>query len=104
MKNLDLGLRELIIGHRSIRGAEIHGTFLNLLNAASRTNRLVVNLNSGVLRMVDVKPLRVNWIREGGTRGVQQDLLCASGESEAENERQKQRGLLHSFHLSPQCG
>ena len=70
MQDLQLRLRELLVRHGSIRGAEIHGAGLELTYPAARSDGLVVNLNVRVRGVVNVKPLGINRIGKGGARGI----------------------------------
>src|SRR5450432_1289094 len=58
-------LVQLLGLERRIRRAEVDGAFGDLFDAAARADRLVVELDLGVLG-VSVRPLRVQRIREGG--------------------------------------
>src|SRR5690606_15041578 len=65
-----LCLGQLLIGHRSVRGAEVHGAGQHLPYAAAAADGLVVDLNARLL-VVFVEPPGVNRIREGGARSSQ---------------------------------
>jgi hypothetical protein len=58
-------LRQLVAGERRVGGAEGHGLGLDLLDAAARADRLIVQADIGLL-LIGVRPLGVNRIREGG--------------------------------------
>ena len=64
VQNLEAGLLELIVGHRAVGGAEIHGLCSQLANAAARTDGLVVDLDVRMQLVILVKPFRINRIRE----------------------------------------
>ena len=53
---------ELIVVHGAIGSAEIHGAFGDLLDAAARADRLVIDLQMDVLLVVFVKPLGIHGI------------------------------------------
>jgi hypothetical protein len=55
---------DLRIGHGRVGGAEIHGAFSELPDAASGPDRLVVDANAG-LSVVGIEPLGVDRIGEG---------------------------------------
>ena len=63
---------ELFVGHRAIGGAEIDRAGLQLANTAARADRLIVNLNVGVRRVVDVKPFRIDGVGERSAGGVEE--------------------------------
>ena len=58
-----LGVREFLVAHRPVGGAEIDGLFRQLSDAAARADRLVVDFDPGALSVVG-EPLRINGIRE----------------------------------------
>ena len=65
---------DLLILHGAVAGSEVNSASSYLRNSAAAANRLVVDLNIGVLLMVFIKPFRVDRIREGGTRCVELGL------------------------------
>jgi hypothetical protein len=56
---------ELLGLERRVRGAEVDGARRDLLDAAARADRLIVEADAGRLA-VRVRPLGVDGIREGG--------------------------------------
>ena len=86
---------------RHVGGAERDGLRLDLLDAAARTDRLIIEAVAGLLP-IGIRPFRVDRIREGGTRprdvgGVgrgEGDTRCGS------NERRADDGLELHFGLS----
>ena len=65
------GLLEVVRLQRHVGGAERHGLGLDLLDAAARADRLVVEADAGLL-LVGIRPFRVDRIRErrAGSRDV----------------------------------
>jgi len=57
-------LVELFLGHRCIAGAEGDRLGDDLLNAATGTDRLIVEADTGFI-LVGVRPLRIDRVREG---------------------------------------
>src|SRR5262245_36332046 len=72
MKDRHLRLRELLVGHRSIRGAEVDGTFQHLSDAAAAPDRLIVYLCVRLPFVKLVEPFGVEWVRKGRSRTVHQ--------------------------------
>src|SRR5216684_3170867 len=64
---------ELIVIHGAIGGAEIHGAFCDLLDAAAGAYRLIVDLKIRVLLVVLVKPLGIHGVRKGCARTVNRE-------------------------------
>src|SRR5208282_5285751 len=96
MQNLEFGLGELVVAHRPIRGAEINGTGQKLANPAPGANRLVVDLNVRVSRVVDVKPLGIDWVRESRSRCVEQHgALCPGGNCQCRKKESNKQGSFH---------
>ena len=58
-------LVELLALQRRVGGAEGHGLGLDLLDAAARADRLIVQADAGLL-LIGVRPLGVDRIGEGG--------------------------------------
>src|ERR1700704_4440552 len=48
MEDFNFGLRELFIGHGTIRGSKIPGACQNLANATAAANRLIISLHVGM--------------------------------------------------------
>ena len=72
MQNLEFSTcRELLVAHRAVRGAEIHGACCSCANSAARADGLIVDLHVRVGRVIHVKPLRVDRDRERGACGIQ---------------------------------
>ena len=74
MQHLDLGIRQLLIGHRTVAGAKVHHAFGHLANTAAAADRLVVDLHIRVRFTVLAKPFLVNRVGERGARACQFDL------------------------------
>ncbi len=77
MKDLDLWLGELIVGHRHIRRAEIHRARQKLTNAAARSYGLIIDTDIRMQAMIFFEPFRIDRIRESGSRAVDQARACA---------------------------
>ena len=71
---LGLKLLQLVVIHRSVGGAEIDGSFRDLLDPAARADRLIVDLSVLVNLAVFVEPLRIHRVKECGPRAGQGDL------------------------------
>ena len=71
---------ELFARQRRVGGAEGHGLGLDLLDAAARADRLIVQADAGLL-LIGVGPLGVDRIGEGraGAGDVGGDGRCESG-------------------------
>ena len=63
-------LRDLIIRHGHVRGAEVDCALRELLDSSAGADRLVVNLYLRVRFSIGFKPLLVNWRWECCTSGV----------------------------------
>src|SRR5207247_11360850 len=61
---------QLLFGHRTVRGAEKYGLVGDLLDAAARPDRLVVDANVRVQLVVLAEPLRIDRIGECGAGAV----------------------------------
>ncbi len=98
------GLVQLGRLERSVGSTEVDGLRLDLLDAATRTDGLIVERHTGLL-VIGVGPLRVHRIREGRTRTVNlHDLgVCRSHEAGAEQGRAHNQALAetlkHVVHL-----
>src|SRR5437762_1375408 len=55
---------ELIVVHRAIGGAKIHGAFGDLLDAAAGADGLIVDLKIGIFLVVLVKPFGIHRVRK----------------------------------------
>src|SRR5271169_549599 len=64
VEDLELRLRQLLVGHGTVTGAEVHRARRHLPNPAATADRLIVDLNVAVDFVVLIKPLRINGIRE----------------------------------------
>ena len=107
MQDRHTGLLELIVVHRAVGGAEIHGFIQQLANSAAGTNRLIVNLHVRMSLMIDVEPLGIHRIRERRSGGVQQNLACGSGKccNSQQNCKHGQALLRFAlFLLEVRCG
>jgi hypothetical protein len=67
VENVALHGGDLLVAHRPVGGAEIHGALSELADAAARADRLVADLDAR-LPVVGVEPLGVNrvWKRRAG--------------------------------------
>ena len=74
VQDLGLGLRELLVGHGTVAGAEIHGLRQHLTNAATASDGLVVELNIRMGLVVFAEPLLVHRIGESCASPVQSCL------------------------------
>src|SRR4051794_23114855 len=70
VKDLYLGLPELLVGHWTIAGAELDGLGKHLSDAAAAADRLVIDLNIAVLLVILAEPLGVHGIRKCSACGV----------------------------------
>src|SRR3982075_767885 len=61
---------ELLVVHGAVGGAEIHGAFCDLFDAAAGTDGLIVDLKIGVLLVVFVKPFGIHGVRKRCARAV----------------------------------
>src|SRR3989344_4468259 len=79
-------LVEFFDSERRVRGAEVHGPGRDLLDAAARTDGLIVHAHTG-LGLVDLGPFGVDGVGEGGTRAVNGcfGLNQARGQSERDH-------------------
>src|SRR6266851_1192669 len=88
---------ELIVVHGAIGGAEIHGAFGDLLNAAAGADRLIVNLKIGVLLVVFVKPLGIHGVRKCCARTVDRErAFRPQNASDGKNYQEHSCNSLHS--------
>src|SRR5205085_7689805 len=79
VQELALGFGELIVFHRSVRAAEVHSLFRDLLNAGARAYRLIVESHAGVSLVIFVEPLLVNGIGEGRAGALDARLAAGAG-------------------------
>src|SRR5205807_688244 len=89
---------ELIVIHGAIGGAEIDGTLGDLLNAAARTDRLIVDFDRGVFLVVYVEPFRIHGVRESGPRTSYGQRASCQDASDAESYQNDSYDALH-MHL-----
>src|SRR6266404_2167874 len=90
---LDAGrLQQLLAAHGSVGSAEVHRLLGDLLDAAARADRLVVDLHARVRLVVLAEPLRIDRERERGTRAVDQGGV-RRGRSARDREQRKQDPL-----------
>ena len=68
VKQLLLGLRQLLIIHRAIGCAEVDDHLRDLANACTRANRLVVDLNTRMRLAVLGEPTLINRVGKGAAR------------------------------------
>ncbi len=88
VRDVTLDRRDLLIRHRSVGRTEVDRTLRKLPDAAARSDRLVVDLDAGLLG-IRLKPAGVDGVRKGGARAVQIGLTlgrsrCAKRDSQAE--------------------
>src|SRR2546426_798864 len=67
-------LSELVVGHRAVGRAEVHGACGDLPDPAAATDGLIVEAGTLIDLRVLVEPLRVDRIREGRAGAVHQHL------------------------------
>src|SRR5437879_10454648 len=85
---------ELIVIHGAIGGAEIDGTLGDLLNAAARTDRFIVDFDRGGFLVVYVEPCRIHGVRERGPRTSYGQRGGCEDASEAEAYQHEYDGAL----------
>src|SRR5438445_1935783 len=68
--DLDFGLSQLFVGHRTIAGAEINGARDHLAESATAADRLIVKLNVRVQFVVLTKPFGVHGVGKCSSRPV----------------------------------
>src|SRR6266436_1727161 len=94
---------ELLVVHGTIGGAEIHGAFGDLFDAAARTDGLVVDLNIGILLVVFIEPLRIHGVRKRCARTVDREgAIGPQNASYAENYQEHSSDSLHASSPSEQ--
>ena len=76
---------QLVVGHRPVARAEEDRLARQLLDAAARADRLVVDLDVGVDLVVLGEPLRVDRVREGGAGAVDLDRSAPRASAAAAN-------------------
>src|SRR5882724_6225401 len=74
VEDLYFGLRQLLVAHGAVTGAEIYGLGQNLADAATAADGLIVELHIGMGLVVLTEPFLVHRIRKSGTRSVQRGL------------------------------
>src|SRR5256884_7389725 len=93
---------ELIVVHRAIGGAEIHGAFRDLLDAAAGADGLIVDFKIGVLLMVLVKPFGIHGVRKRcAGAGNRERAIGPQNAADGESYQEQSSNSLHA--LSP-CG
>src|SRR5438309_6882755 len=93
---------ELIVVHRAIGGAEIHGAFRVLLDAAAGADGLIVDFKNGVLLMVLVKPFGIHGVRKRcAGAGNRERAIGPQNAADGESYQEQSSNSLHA--LSP-CG
>src|SRR4029077_13726348 len=79
---------QLIVVHGTIGGAEIHGAFRDLLDAAAGSNGLIVDLYVPIFLMIFVEPLGIHRVGERRTRPVnRQWVICQHSSCSCEQQR-----------------
>src|SRR5207245_1278722 len=87
---------QLLVVHRPVGGAKIHRAFGHLLDPASRSNGLIVDLNVGILLVVLVEPFGINGVRERGTCAIDRErALRPESPAEGEDDHQQTSDSLH---------
>src|SRR5713226_9749511 len=89
---------ELLVVHGAIGGAEIHGAFGDLLDAAAGADRLIVDLKIGVPLVVFVEPLGIHGVRKCCARTVNRE--CAIRPQDTGDGENYQEHSCNSFHGS----
>ena len=64
VQDLEAGLLQLVVGHRSVGSAKIDGLVHELADSAARTDGLIIDLHVGMKLVVLVKPFGINGIGE----------------------------------------
>ena len=88
------GLGQVLVGHRAVGGAEVHGLRQDLLLTATGANALVVEGHGRIDLLVLVKPLLVDGLGKGGTCAVDEHLAGRAGGSE-DGEDKGQSEFFH---------
>ncbi len=87
---------DLVVVHRTVGSAKIHGAFRNLLDPATGTNRLVIELNVAKLIVVNVEPLGINRIRKSRARAVDEQWIIR--QHDGAQRKSTNREQYKSFH------
>src|SRR6266851_2271092 len=88
---------ELIVVHRAIGGAEIHGAFGDLLDAAAGADGLIVDFKIGVFLVVFVKPFGIHGVRKCCARtGDREHAVRPQNTGDGENCREHSYKSLHA--------
>ena len=95
MEDAEAGGGDLIVRHRTVRGAEEDGAGGELADAAARADRLVVDLHVRMHLVVLVEPLRIDRVGERGAGAVDLSAVCA--DSSSRKQQRWPRGTASSF-------
>ena len=98
MQNLAGCRLQLLWSHGAVGGAEEHGLRRYLADAAARPYRLIVDLHVLVQLAVLREPLRIDRIRERGTRTVDMDILLGDDDAGGHGYRGRQESERLSRH------
>jgi hypothetical protein len=94
---------ELLVGERSVGGAEVHGFALHLLDAAARPDGLIVDLDIGVALREVLYPAGHDWIDEGASGTGDLDGIGLAGRDGQCGDRQQGCGTDFLGHSSSGC-
>src|SRR6185369_8978232 len=83
----------LLVAHRAVARAEVHGALEHLADAATAPDRLIVDLDSRLL-VVGVEPLRVDRVGERRTGAVDQAAGEGGGGVKHERGDEQSEGFL----------
>ena len=100
VQELGRRLLQLLVGHRTVGGAEVHRAGGDLLDPAAAADRLVVEPHLGIDLRVFVEPLGVDRVRKRRPRAVDQRLRPGRRGERARHE-QRQRRDPRRLHRSP---
>ena len=65
---------QLFVFHRAVAGPKVNGSSRDLGDAATATDRLVVDFDVRMLLMILIKPFGINGIRESGACAIELGL------------------------------
>jgi hypothetical protein len=94
-------LAQAVVVQRGVARAEVDGARLHLLDAGAAADRLVVDLDAGLL-VIDVEPLRVDRVRERRA-GARECLRNGGGSADARGERGHGENALNVRTQHGQC-
>src|SRR3989454_9189600 len=88
---------KLIVVHGTIGGAEIHGAFGDLLDAAAGADGLIVDFKIGIFLVVFVKPFGIHGVRKrcAGT-GDRERTVRPQNTGDSENYHEQSCYSLHA--------